>query len=91
MKRYALFASLIVFGMGLGVPAGYLIGRDPKTSAMTSDEVQLKLPKNYFADLPKVGEGDERLITVRTLTLSNNTKDGESLDLPIVYENISLP
>lgn len=38
MRRYALFASLLAIGMGLGIPVGYRIGRsNPKAADLASD------------------------------------------------------
>ena len=75
LQRFGIPALLLACGLLIGMPAGYFFAArhtDVKPPARTNtDVIKLTLPKTFFADLPKSGDGDLRLVSVDTFTNVN--------------------
>lgn len=73
MKRFARPSLFLVVGIACGIPMGLLLAdRIGKTvsAERNPDSMNITLPRDYFAQLPKSADGHHRLVTVDTFTFN---------------------
>ena len=70
LQRFAIPTLALACGILIGLPTGYFSAATtaeiPTDSLANPDIIKLTLPKTFFADLPKNGNGDQRLVSVDT-------------------------
>ncbi len=67
MSKYIKGVALIIVGLCLGLPSGYLLSSaNKKVPSTHSDDLQLTFKRDYFENLPKSEDGKSRLLNVGT-------------------------
>lgn len=67
MRRYLNGSVILVAGLLVGIPIGYMIrGGESHINRVGDNEMQLTFNRDYFEKLPTAGNDGERLLNVGT-------------------------
>jgi len=90
MKRFSTAIAMLLAGLFVGIPTGFFVAnRTVKEVKANPDALNLTLPKNYFADLPKAEDGDQRLINVDTFTFKPESVSGAAEETVVVVPRVA--
>lgn len=82
MKRFAKPGLFLLLGIACGVPLGHTLasrGADEINefdAGRNPDSMNITLPRDYFAQLPKSADGRHRLVSVETFTFNGESSAG---------------
>ncbi len=89
MSKYIKATALIIVGVCIGLPSGYLLnGASTAVPSTHSDDLHLTFKRDYFENLPKSEDGSSRLLNVGTFHFDadgNGQPDpGKSVTVPLL-------
>ena len=92
MSKYFKGTALIIAGVCLGFPSGYLLNSINKEApSKNADELQLSFKRDYFENLPVSQDGNSRILNVGTFHFDadgdGKPDPGKSVTVPLLGMN----